>query len=725
MCHLSVKGEFMKTSILESGDLELYLKKDFFLFPVYEIENNRCTCGKSDCKSPGKHPRTKNGHKDASNDFEKIREWWTKFPNANVGIVTGKKSNLVVMDVDPRNGGDDSFKEIEKTLGPMPETVEVLTGGDGRHLLFDYPSNVTIRSKNGWKPGIDIKADGGFIVAPPSIHISGKSYFFENDHHLNDVEIASLPHNLVNAVMSHEEVCRFPSSSTRTSSTGIPIGARNSSLFSLGCSMRNKGANPESVLAALFALNDKQNENAKISKIELEKITQNVFKYPSSTIILNNSYDPKTTWPKPLGEKATYGLAGEVVRLIEPASEADPAALLFQFLTAFGNLVGKNFYCEIERDIHPGRLFCCLVGNTSKGRKGTSWRQIKFLLSEVDENWRKICIKDGVSSGEGVIWSVRDPIISIHHIKDKKTNRIVENQEYESDPGVLDKRLLICEGEFAQILKVMQRDGNNLSVVIRNSWDTGDLHVTNKNSPAKSTGAHISIIGHITKQELLRNLNSTEAANGFGNRFLWIVTQRSKLLPEGGTIDLEKAQIIIESLRKIADFSKSKYVANFDSEARKMWHSWYYENAKSNDTPNLFGFLTARREAQIRRIALIYALLDCSHLITSVHLEAALECWRYCEESCQFIFGDATGNPIADHILSALRKSEYGLTRTEIHSLFSNNGSAGKLELALNELIQANHVYSITEKTDGRQAERWFACTNETNLTKIPSQVIS
>ena len=105
------------------------------------------------------------------------------------------------------------------------------------------------------------------------------------------------------------------------------------------------------------------------------------------------------------------------------------------------------------------------------------------------------------------------------------------------DPGVTDKRLLVIESEFANVLKQIERQGNTLSVVGRQAWDGTTLGIMTKNSPAKATDPHISIIGHITTEELKRCLSTTESANGFGNRFLWVAVKRSKLLPEGGRPD--------------------------------------------------------------------------------------------------------------------------------------------------------------------------------------------
>src|SRR5690606_37128729 len=118
------------------------------------------------------------------------------------------------------------------------------------------------------------------------------------------------------------------------------------------------------------------------------------------------------------------------------------------------------------------------------------------------------------------------------------------------DPGVDDKRLLVLEEEFASTLRVMGRDGNSLSGVIRQAWDHGDLNTMTKNNPAKATGAHISIVGHTTQDELLRYLNDTEAANGFANRFMWVAVQRSKQLPDGGNLH---ADVVLDLAAKLRD----------------------------------------------------------------------------------------------------------------------------------------------------------------------------
>ncbi len=416
---------------------------------------------------------------------------------------------------------------------------------------------------------------------------------------------------------------------------------------------------------------------------------------------------PEPPWPESLHEDAYHGPMGDFVRAIEPHTEADPAGVLVQGLVAFGNVVGRAPYFPVEADYHRTNLFCALVGRTAKGRKGTSWGQTFALYRAVDEAWANHSIQAGLSSGEGLIWAVRDAIVSHEPVKEK--GRVVDYQDVENDPGVADKRLLVVETELASTLRVLGREGNTLSAVIRNAWDTGDLRVLTKNSPARATGAHISIIGHITRDEVLRELRSTEAGNGFANRFLWVCVQRSKVLPEGGqlhTVDMGPHHRRFEDA---ALFARSAGEMSRDEQARGIWRDVY--EALSDGRPGLFGAVTARAEAQVMRLACIYALLDRTTVIRREHLRAGLAVWGYCEESARHIFGEALGAPVTDALLDALRAAPEGLTRSAIRGdLFSRNQESAKIEAALHALqdrglVKSEHVAPDGGK--GRPAERW------------------
>src|SRR5690606_31611641 len=412
---------------------------------------------------------------------------------------------------------------------------------------------------------------------------------------------------------------------------------------------------------------------------------------------------PAPQWPDPMAEEAFHGLPGEFVRLVEPHTEADPAGLLVQFLVAMGNVIGRGPHFVAEGSRHHLNLFAALVGLTAKGRKGTSWAHTGNIAAAVDETWKDRVVH-GLSSGEGLIWAVRDPITQRQPVKEK--GRLTGYVDVETDPGVEDKRLLVVEGEFATALRVLGREGNTLSAVVRNAWDTGDLRTLTKNSPAKATGAHISIIGHVTRDELLRYLDSTEAANGFANRFLWVAVRRSKVLPDGGRLHEVDMAPLVRRLRAAVEFARSVGELRRDEEARAIWHEVYPE--LSEGKPGLLGAVIARAEAQVMRLACLYAVLDMSTVVRREHLLAALAVWDYCEASARFIFGDALGDPVADEILRALRQAgEEGMTRTAIREdLFQRNMPSRRIQRALAVLVEAGLV-SVERVTDtgGRPAE--------------------
>ncbi|MGC1907747.1 MAG: DUF3987 domain-containing protein [Candidatus Acidiferrum sp.] len=401
------------------------------------------------------------------------------------------------------------------------------------------------------------------------------------------------------------------------------------------------------------------------------------------------------------------------MRTIEPHTEADPSALLFQFLTGFGNLVGRGPYTIADGARHGCNLFAAIVGVSSKGRKGTAWNHIRRVLEAIDSEWTGKRIQGGLSSGEGLIWGVRDPIEKQEAVREKK--RIVDYQTVVEDHGVSDKRLLIVEPELAATLRVMGREGSTLSTTIRQAWDTGDLRVLTKNSPAQSTGAHISIIGHVTRDELLRFLTSTDTANGFANRFLWICSRRSKSLPEGGNLQRVDFAPLIRKLAAATAATRNAGELRRDDGAKSIWREVY--GPLSESKPGLLGSVTARSEPQVLRLSLVYALLDGATIISAPHMLAALAAWDYCEASAQFIFGDSLGYPEADRILAALRTATQGLTRTEIRDLFGRNQREAVIQGALTALEEHGLARRDTLQTGGRPTEWWLAGTPATTKT--------
>jgi len=364
-------------------------------------------------------------------------------------------------------------------------------------------------------------------------------------------------------------------------------------------------------------------------------------------------------------------------------------ALLAQFLVAFGTACGRGAHYQVEADRHYPNQFCVLVGASSKGRKGSSWGHVRRALAEADPDFVNSCLSSGLSSGEGLIAQVRDAV----HDADAE--------------APADKRRLVLEQEFAQVLKVLSREGNTLSPIVRQAWDGDTLQTMVRNNPLRASTAHIGIIGHITKDELLRYLTATELANGFQNRFLLVAVDRSKLLPFGSALDADQLAEVRDAVRLGLRFARAQRALPLDPAARERWIEIYPQ--LSAGQPGLAGAATARAEAHVVRLALIYALLDCSDTIGLDHLEAALAVWRYSADSAAWIFGDSLGDPTADEIWAAAKERPAGLTRTEVSDMFSRNKKRREIERALSVLEDAGRLRRDSRQPErGRTAEVWI-----------------
>lgn len=384
--------------------------------------------------------------------------------------------------------------------------------------------------------------------------------------------------------------------------------------------------------------------------------------------------EPRFTAGLPeLAPEARRGLAGQFLELFEPHTEADPAAMLVQFLAAFGNAVGRGPYFGLSGACHRMNLFVMVVGRTSTGRKGTSLApvigEVWGLVEKATPEWQ---IANGLSSGEGLIHAVRDRL--------------------GDDPGVEDKRLMVVEPEFAAVLARIRREGNTLSAVVREAWDGKQLRTMTKTSPMCSTGAHLTIIGNITPKELRACLQgSLEVANGFGNRFLWVFSERRKSLPVATSPDTSRLAGLTASIASVIDWASQQGALHWSRDAAEAWSCVY--DRLTEGPGGALEEVAARGTAQVVRLASLFALLDRQTEVGAEHLTAALAVWRYTMESAARIFEvDGTGDRVADRVLEALRQTPSGLGTTEIHRKLSNNVPGPRLSEALDLLHKRGHV---------------------------------
>ena len=395
---------------------------------------------------------------------------------------------------------------------------------------------------------------------------------------------------------------------------------------------------------------------------------------------------PPAGWPAPPQQAAYHGLPGEIVSRIAPHTEADPAAILTQLLVCCGALIGRDAYFQVEATRHHPNEFLVLVGDSAKARKGSSLDHVTRLLAHADPAFNSR-LSTGLSSGEGLIWRVRDP----------------QGQ----DPGAVDKRLLVIEPEFATVLKSSGRELSTLSPTLRSAWDGRPLALLTRTAPARATEAHISIIGHITQTELRRHTTTVEITNGFLNRFVFAAVRRVRLLPEGGDPDPLKGTGLGRYLTTVLTHARTAGKVTLSPAARELWWQIYPQLTQPAD--GLLGQLTARAEAHVVRLALLYTLLDGQKTIAPEHLHPALALWHYGSRSAAWALGQATGDPLAEHIHTALLRSPDGLTRTQIRDLCQRNLPADRVEHALHALAAGGRAHQTRTLTGGRPAEVWTA----------------
>ena len=303
-----------------------YAEKGWRVFPLHNPTSGGCSCQKPDCNSSGKHPRISNGFTGASSDASVIRDWWARWPDANIGVVTGPGSGTFVLDVDGAVG-----QASLRALGPLPETLRAITGrvsADGErtgfHLYFASPAGVNLRSSKGHLgQGLDLRAAGGYVVAPPSLHASGHRYEWAKA-----ASIAHAPPSLI------EKASKLDDSPSRRLETGfIYEGERDDRLFRLAAKWRREGAAEEDLVSRLGAL------NGRLCKPPLDN--SQVLKIARSASRINvGSLDPlDAAWEKAKAENHWYAY-DKLLAVIRHLESQRPGCPILLPVERIGALMG-------------------------------------------------------------------------------------------------------------------------------------------------------------------------------------------------------------------------------------------------------------------------------------------------------------------------------------------------------------------------------------------------
>jgi hypothetical protein len=429
----------------------------------------------------------------------------------------------------------------------------------------------------------------------------------------------------------------------------------------------------------------------------------------------------RSVLPPSIRPEALHGIAGRIVRLMARHCEASYESLLFQFLVAVGNIMGRCVYVYAGGPWLFTNEFTICVGATARGRKGTAWRLIEQLFSLVSRDWLNNCTDTDVQTGEGIVFRVRDPVRGIpKQDRRKKKSDEPPPEEVVLDKGVEDKRLQIIEEEISNVLKMARRQGNTLTETYRKGWDSPrSLRTSNKNSPLIATEPHISLIGHTNKNELLETLNDIELSNGFANRILWCASQRRELMPDADYLDWKEQKTLPLELQSVF----LQYPANSDdidgpirfkrtAAANELWKTLYRKLNDQKHVSFIDGVLV-RDTSHLLKLALIYAVLDKRTEIDVVHMEAALAVCDYSQATARWLFADRTGNRLGNTIHWALLRAPEGISRTDISvDVCYRNTPKIQLDQALEALAKNGMArMEIREGENGRRTEFWFPVT--------------
>jgi hypothetical protein len=411
--------------------------------------------------------------------------------------------------------------------------------------------------------------------------------------------------------------------------------------------------------------------------------------------------------PPSLDPKMLYGIAGEFAKHAALKSEVSRVAAAANVLALIACNAGRDTYQYIGDTVHHAAIYTMHVGRTSIGGKGDALSLVDRVVMRIEDLIRQggshkdkkippdlLCNNHsgGLSSSEGLIMLIHDGISTLE-----------KGAVVETTPPIPDKRLLITETEFSNVLHQARRTGNTLTSRLRDSFDGKPLMPPTKQNRIGCREPHICIRAGITPYELLDLLEQRDIANGFFNRFLVFWAEREKIEPFPQTTEDRIVQALAEDLIDVILFAKGAYPRESKTReitatptARDLFaHEYRAVYAKRTTTERTMA-LAARHRVYAWRFAHVFALTDLTAVIDEKHIEAAIAWTRYSRQSLEFIFNSEVGardtektQALASKILEFLRTQPDGATATEISGHFNRHVSAAELKVALKELIDS------------------------------------
>jgi hypothetical protein len=562
----------------------------------------------------GKEPRTNHGLKDATTEEPTIMTWWQSCPAANIGMPTGTSSGRVVLDVDPRHGGEESYVKLQQQYGDIPPTRTSRTGGGGLHLVFASKAPRIRNSAGKLGPGLDIRGEGGYIVAPPSVHASGKRYEWMDPA----TPIAELPEWL--AALLREPDRPTPA----TSANGcIPEGQRNSKLASLAGTMRKRGMSPEAIEAALLADNTARCIPP-LPEPEVRQIAKSVGKYPPGQVMSNGRRPDieEEDEPEEPQEPPAVSVFPEIAwrevfqtyrEAMQGTTEATDVAHFAALWGATALLLRRKVWIPYGMQVYPN-VYLVLFGPTGD-RKTTGARGLPNLLPESS----RVKILQGIGSGEGVAdWLAPAP----------------------------DSTTPISQGVFLEELSALltlgRWEGSTLKECLTQVWDCPARYEKKyRKAPINLHEPTLSLLACTTPALFWQGVSEVDLHSGFCNRLLYLTGPVKAPIPLPGEPDSYKQMAVRKVLASLDSCYEGK--ASLEPAARALWEEFYYAWRAENLEPSLKA-ATERVPTYCMKLTLVYAALEGTlPTITAEQITAAIAVGRYAVACTEQLLGCRTG----------------------------------------------------------------------------------
>jgi hypothetical protein len=691
-------------SVIEALNTKISLAKFYEInslkvFRLCTIIDGTCNCyKKQDCPAPGKHPFGRSGFKEASLDYEFIKGCNSDI--YNIGITTGEMNNLLVLDFDPKNGGDISFTEKLENSPYFMKTLKVFTGSfqgrRGFHFYYRLPEGKSITTKNSSEFGVDLKANGGYVVGPGSRHNSGVVY--EHDSSSGN-SIETLTQEALDFILNTffstnaneretDKNKKAPNSSSAASilESSILEGGRNLSLYKYACRLVTLNLKQPEVIRLIHILN-RHLCAPPLESHEVDNLLNSALTHRNELVLTPN-------WP----EDRLEGPLAEIASETTNGTEVFTPSVYTLLIVLLGNYIGLKAKYKNVAGYLQTNLFMVLIGLTKNGKKGAAQsiaeKVFRLTLKENDPWFSRI--KKGLKTPEALVDSISDK-----QFGSEKNNKTNTYETIEVFLGEEDKRLMSIETEFSKILKESSKSSSTMSEVLRQAYDGEALATLTKSNKRSTSKSHVSFIGHITPSEYEAVRRTEDNENGFVNRFIHVYSDAGEIAIAFPRTFSDWNMNIINNMVTITEWINNQEEITFsmNEEAKKMWISFYTSHRLTKRSV-LIDSINARNDNNVLKISMVLAAADCSDIIRKDHLERAISIIDYNIQTTEYIYhtDDEKDEANISKIVNFIISNKGKVTRSSIlRECFKKNKNKNEID-ALKELCIQKRKIAVTRE---------------------------